>query len=369
MSNLIPLRDKSSLNIEWIQNMLTKFLGKELKINSFEIEPYDSKKSGFLSDFAFVTVSFLDQHISLAVKFLPSDINVINFVKDGNLHGKECLFIKAFQKVQQIYQFELPIPKIYYCEYSKDSFTLVMKNLKKEGYETSIKAEGLDTNHTEIAFRVMAQLHVAGYLYLNQCSSEEKKLLAISPEEDKIFKSTCIQYMREGFDILIQEYDPNSTIFVHMNKLLLEKDLVKYVTKPSDSIIPHTLVHGDYWGGQIMVNKENKDFKVIDWQLADVSSPAIDLTSFLMMSSSKEAFCDNLDFLLSAYHEEFQTLSKKYNLNVTFSINELKKLVHQSWAYGLMNTIATYDNFVKEKKMTKERISDVLNYCISLNVI
>ena len=93
---------------------------------------------------------------------------------------------------------------------------------------------------------------------------------------DEIGSHGIVQYLIDGWGLMKDVFDPD---VVSIANELLENP------EPLSSALshhPHTLVHGDYWVGNVRAPKQLQDpIVVLDWQLAAFAPPIIDLAWYI----------------------------------------------------------------------------------------
>lgn len=80
-----------------------------------------------------------------------------------------------------------------------------------------------------------------------------------------------------------------------------------------------TVSHGDMWVNNVMVNFQNGlpiDDKLVDFQVCDYKSPAMDLFFFLFTSVQLSVLQQNLDILIEDYHKHFISHLEKLKCDI-----------------------------------------------------
>ena len=199
-----------------------------------------------------------------------------------------------------------------------------MNNLKLDGYEMISKRKGLDLDTAKIVFEQLADLHATTYHFLQTYPGGFAKFsedfpLCLQKQwmtfDEKIFPARAVYHKVINRIVMILEQVIKSEESLRLARKMekyLEQDVNDACTeylKPKDDF--NILTHGDCWSNNFLFkkSKEGKPTEValVDFQLMRYGPPSVDLWYCLASSTSLRWRRDNLDTILTCYH---QRLSK-----------------------------------------------------------
>ncbi|XP_011498456.1 PREDICTED: uncharacterized protein LOC105362671 [Ceratosolen solmsi marchali] len=276
------------------------------------------------------------EQLYLIAKMFPKEDFIKNIFDFSLFFKKEIFFyqrlLPAFQQLEIDFGtkaseiFDLA-PKVFGTRYSAnsnvkvvdDSTLILMENLKRSGYYTLDKIEGLDLNHSRMAIRTLARFHALGIACKHyRPEFFETEVLAHS----KIVPYQNLKNAKNMFDVMFNKLCEDPRIAVHREALgivlgqKMKSMYFEYVA--NDPWL--SLVHLDAWTNNILYRKDEEgnlhDIKMIDFQNYTYNSPLRDLPYFLCTSTRRDVFAGKLDELLDLYYETFIEVLKKMRCNV-----------------------------------------------------
>ncbi|CAG7838474.1 unnamed protein product [Allacma fusca] len=303
---------------------LSSILGISISPSNFLATPNAQVGTGFLSQIVRVSCEELDgTPLKLIVKLLPQgDSSNTDFAKtivvDAAFDVREIDFYSIiYPDLIQV----LPELKDYMCHFytgfiteNPRSSVIVMGDLKPDGYKTINFGNYLSEFQMEESVKFMAKFHYASnaleykkklpldqiYPFLHDKNANEPTKQSFFTffinglaKLDAFFeKENCSVEFRDYFKSLLPDQIPIFTnVFRAMNK--------------------HTsLIHGDLWSNNLLVQDDGKSIKVIDWQLVACGDPSYDLAVLIISILPPERLKrDEVERLLRLYFDTYLELS------------------------------------------------------------
>ncbi|XP_067004320.2 uncharacterized protein [Anabrus simplex] len=281
---------------------------------------------------------------------------IIKGYPDGEFFRKYISDLGVFDRELSIYQSALPaiyrfaeercqhdqIPYIFpnVFKISRPN-TVVMEDLKHQGFRMANRKAMLDLQHCYIVVRSLAHLHgMSGALHKHH--------------PDILSQYDCVSFGRNNQQNLEKLLPARMKALTRSIKnwtgfetyaAKLEKLIPEYINTLVDICSPqpggfHVLTHGDCWINNYLFKYssmgEPTDVRFVDFQLSFLGSPAMDLTYFLYTSSQKEVKASHLDEVLKIYHTQLcETLAALGCNTDVFSFQDLKNEMKRVALYGL----------------------------------
>ncbi|CAB3383861.1 Hypothetical predicted protein [Cloeon dipterum] len=178
------------------------------------------------------------------------------------------------------------------------------------------RRQGLSKEQCAAVLRALAQLHAASFA-LREGSPEEFAALAQSVREmfwthsrRHAFEPFMRNANKETLRLIGDYYGSSETEFSRAFQQIADlgfEFLADIVTKVPEN--KKVLLHGDCWTNNLLF-KTNDDgvvsAKLLDFQLARISAPMIDLIFFLFTSTKPKNVGNYLEEFLQVYYEEFE---------------------------------------------------------------
>jgi hypothetical protein len=288
---------------------------------------------------------------------------ILKTLPPGNVVQKLLSDMKGFEKELQMYAATLPamhralkdapaneewlsLSARYFP--SKRQNIIVLEDLQHLGYKMANRQTGLDLEHCKMALKALARFHAAS-LALHKADPSSMETYT-----EEMYKNTgerrkhMSSYMEQTMNALASQIE-KWTGYEHYARNIREliptalDQMIKATEPKEDSL--NVLNHGDYWVNNIMFHYcpntgRVDDVKLIDFQLARFSSPAVDLQYFLCTSTNDDIRFRERDHLLREYHAELRDTLKALGLDPKFTFQQLKEDFEQQEEFGLL-TVCT----------------------------
>lgn len=328
------------------------------------------------------------ENCRLVFKFLPHDPALISFLDNGDLAEREVEFYKFMSSSEfQDVGVEVPVPEVYYASYTKDAITLILRDLNQDDYGSVIIRDGSSLDQTKTAFRAIASVHAAGYLYL-QRYGKQTGLKTLARE----FKTEFYEeFFQQNMKTLVDMYKGTSLSEIFEALIPLSAEI--RATSHQNPFI-ETVVHGDLWAGQLLYSQDQQFASIIDWQFCHLDNPVGDIMSMFFMSTDPRVLENHLTEILEDYwttfcniltvgggnttetgrvwkvgvkdHEGSRNilLTEKENSTCHDSVGleELVANVEEMWMFGFMFLTVSLHDFMNGDNLSRDRLDGALTF-------
>ncbi|EFA00204.1 uncharacterized protein LOC660404 [Tribolium castaneum] len=279
--------------------------------------------------------------------------------------------LRQFQQEQGVKDLISCFPEFYTARLSKDatgkvdeSSVLLIKNIKKEGFQTLDRTVGFNLEQGRFILGKMAEMHATS-LALKILRPEEfksklgpflqqYKVFEMAEEDNRKMINVSLNVVKE--DDVCRKYLPQIEEFLWKN---LDFCLTKNIKTSSPSHFL-TLTHCDLWVNNIMVkfdkNSRITEVKFVDFQLYEYASFVRDVVFFIFSSVQTSVLKESCDDLLLHYFDSLikHLVSLKCDTKLfTYDafLDEIKSVVHQGEFFHVLTMLPPI--FAAEKD-TKE---------------
>ncbi|KAG7155586.1 uncharacterized protein LOC121854804 isoform X1 [Homarus americanus] len=361
---LEPLHSEKQLNKQWLENLLLHKHGSPVTVLSWHCV-LPSSREGFLSEIAYVKVIYANQSVKetekkLVFKFLPQDFESRKFVLKSGIVKREVAFYKLLNspecgEICQRSGIVLPVPECYFASYAEDCMTIVMQDVSVDHYKTVIVKEGSTIIQTKAAVKAIALVHAFGYVYLKHGSC--KKHL------DAITETVDVDSLDEDFipnlQTLASMYEGTPTADTFRALMPLTKALHDY---PLRYPLFNTILHGDFWAGQLLFSDDESKAIIIDWQFCNIGNPVCDIMSMFFMSSDIYMVAHHLEEILSDYWYTLTRALEDNKMKVDFTFDHLMANAEELWISGFVNLGCSIHAFLPAGNITEKRLKAAVQF-------
>ncbi|KAM7364656.1 uncharacterized protein ACRADG_001057 isoform 1-T2 [Cochliomyia hominivorax] len=315
----------------YLENILKKYLKDEkLQIKDIEIKPATANGDNYASVMSRIKVKFLSestqsQELTFIMKYsYESDPFIANIMSGYDVYNTE---MKMYEKVlpqiaeilKEIGDTEQLFAKTLNVDYGRSA--IIFEDLSVKNFILADRLKGLDEKHSCMVLKKLAKFHAAAKILNQRLEGElEKYQRGIFNRHTRAF-GCVFEYLTEicaNFALNCSELGA----YYHDKLVKLRPYIVEYGTKAYNSNPKHfyTLNHGDLWINNMMMlydltteERTLKDVLLIDFQLCNWSSVAVDLHYFFHTSLEPELQLDfnALNRLVQYYHMVLVDVLKK----------------------------------------------------------
>ncbi|XP_046387008.1 uncharacterized protein LOC124156481 [Ischnura elegans] len=265
---------------------------------------------------------------SFILKALPENPETREAYQSESLFRNEVAFytraLPALIDFQSRMGARSPFRGVPQC-FRADGDLIVLEDLRCRGFRMADRKVGLDAAHLEAALALLARLHA---LSLAMRASEPRRFAAVvagavrevmfTPENEAWYRAYYRSASRAACAVVGDAF-PATDAYLRRLRAFADDgffqrmvDLVSAATASDPGgqryDVPLVLCHGDCWTNNIMFRYSGDDDDriaeacLLDFQMARVGSPALDLASLLYCCTSRELRRAHLDRLLEHYH-------------------------------------------------------------------
>lgn len=225
-------------------------------------------------------------------------------------------YFEAFQRERGVSDDDgfFAFPKCYGTvrdnEYLGDH-AIVMENLKEKNFYILDKAKEIDYDHSILLLTELGKLHAVSFAIRDQQPEKFKEFMQrTSIFHEAIDQSIGARLIKKSLiNRAIRSLHPSETNLIKkMEALKLTYQNLLTEVKSNTNCEPFgVMIHGDCWVNNLLYQCEN-DYNrptgvcLIDWQLGQFGSPAVDVACFLFCSLSPELRNEHFDRFLEIYH-------------------------------------------------------------------
>uniref|UniRef100_A0A914XLQ0 CHK kinase-like domain-containing protein n=1 Tax=Plectus sambesii TaxID=2011161 RepID=A0A914XLQ0_9BILA len=236
-------------------------------------------------------------------------------------HSNETVSLTFLNGIQDE---QLAVPKLYFSqEYRNDKpghGCLIMEDVVR-GTTPNI-VEGMSEAQLLQAAHTLAAIQAASM-------DEEEKLSKLNSIPDDFYNSfsTMVEGAAQQFHMMAPEFGFED-LFPKVKWIFEAETLISIMQYPEKKGLPKGLTHGDLWGNNLLVGKDENGkptgdlLSIIDWQTAHAGFAAEDFGRMLVTSATGELRRQQTDNILRAYFDDLQkNLAKRgKNCSLTFEI-------------------------------------------------
>lgn len=327
--------------------------------------------------------------LSLIMK-LPPDSKV----RQERLNSKQAfeneifsyeILLPAMVKLQQDHCVDekdgfFRFPKSYgtYADPENGNYALVMEDLAVRDYEMRNKFETWNFEHCKLVMIELGRYHALSFGLRDQSPAVFAELSKRRPtflmnliDKEKVKNAWSQKYTKisKMFETEENEWADKIEALGSTYVERIRECCAQNAAEPFS-----VMNHGDCWNNNIMYryesgSKEPEEICLIDWQISQWCSPAMDLSHFLFASTEKELRDKHYDELLRVYYQSLSALLRRLGSDPEklFKFNDLQEQLRKFSYYGLIMAplvITISNNFddVAYKKRVYDVVRDFFKY-------
>jgi len=268
------------------------------------------------------------------------DFTPMVFEKEGKFYLD--LLPNLNQIITQSGEKQLPFPKCYYAQYTKDKEMIIFEDLRLKGFKMTDRRKGMDVQHAALVMQGLGRLHAASIIVKNKTSIDNMKeqypWLLTELWSGKVLENLFPPQVQNSKDILIKVGGHEKAVN-WLDKLL--PNIVDFFAK-NLVICPKfsAVCHGDCWNNNILFRYNDSGLPVecmlLDVQVNKIASLATDLNHFIFASLDGPVRKPNLDRLLTEYYASLSSVMAGCSQVTPFTKDELVKEYKSKNGHGLI---------------------------------
>lgn len=293
-------------------------------------------------------------------------------------------YFEVFQRERGVHHTDdgfLSFPKCYGIirdEKLLGDHAIVMENLNEKRFYMWNKEKDIDFDHSALVLKELGKFHAVSFAIRDQEPEKFKEFMQRTSDfHEELNKSLGVQLMqRSQFDQAIRSLDPSETRLIERMNILKStyQELLTEVKSNTNCEPFGVLVHGDLWINNLLYRCDDTSSTpstvcLIDWQLSQFGSPAIDLACFLFCSLSPTLRNKHFDQFLNIYYSNLVATLTKLGSDASklFTFDNLQDQLRQFSKYvmflaPIMIGIMTSDmNKVRDMDETVRRMEILTN--------
>ncbi|KAG5668326.1 hypothetical protein PVAND_016270 [Polypedilum vanderplanki] len=300
--------------------------------------------------------------IPLIIKTSPKNVGRRKTFRSADFFRNEIKFYEIIVKI--FYEFQStkenlksPFKEIHPCLLSFLDGTndfLILENLNDCGYFSSPRQKPMALNLSRLIMQTLGRFHGMSFIIRDQDPELFKELSTVLEEtyHSNRFKTWHGNFIDIQTDIALDALSKiygGTEIEARGKKFLTESSLFDKMVSYIEARNQYTVIsHGDCWTPNFLfktIKHDGKDVvvkaKMIDFQLARVSSPAIDISFFIYCCTNEELRAQHYDDLLKAYHDSLSEIIKDFGSNPEklFPFSALESELQKYARYGVAISI------------------------------
>lgn len=205
-------------------------------------------------------------------------------------------------------------PKCYgtFADPEAGDFAIVLEDLRETGYQMWNKLDTLDYAHARLVVAELGRFHALSHALRDQRPTEfaELRLKKADFMLNMLDSDMGANTWKNMYMMAREALEPNETELRDKMRLLADTfvDRLRRCCKDDASEPFGVLCHGDFWNNNIMYRYEEgsripAEVCLIDWQLVQFCSPAMDLTHFLFTSTEKRLRDEHYMDMIGTYSD------------------------------------------------------------------
>lgn len=318
------------------------------------------------------------------IKSAPRNENFRTFAPVNLAYDREIYMyskvLPAFIKLQNDRGIKEPFKsfaKYYRSSMEHMNEALIMEDMKAIGFKLCDRHQPLDHNHTLLALKEYGKFHALSFALRDQ----EPKIfneLAKNTQEN-FFNGMNSNGLHESFrsqsERALNSLDPVKHKVAYEKLKKFQDNMVDIINTAvkSDLDDPYSVIgHGDCWINNFLfkydeITKLPSELCILDWQLARVGSPALDLGYFIFTGTSKELRDKHYKSLIQQYYDSFSSYLRELGSDPDklFPFDVLQEHLKKYSVYGLYMAMLVLIIIISDT----EEIPDVHNVASNENVI
>ncbi|KAH8404899.1 hypothetical protein KR222_010058 [Zaprionus bogoriensis] len=312
------------------------------------------------------------EQLSLIVKTIPIT-EITQFFVNG----------RVFIKEKQTYTDILPRLDIlcngskfgakYYHSVKAPVQTIVINDLKVDGFRTASRESGLDWAHASLILQKLGKFHATSMVLAKKDPEIVEQYQRGMLSENNLLKSDTFENIFGGFlKGLIQatgKWPGYEKITAHLQRFddNFRKILVDAAKpRPTDRYV--VLNHGDMWTNNLMYAYENAAQPevptraiFVDFQLSFYGSPACDLNFFLNTSIKLELLQERREDLIKVYYQAFREALEYARFEPIPSYEDLLFELRSREIYGVFGLFAFLPMITMPKELSQDNSIENMN--------
>lgn len=284
--------------------------------------------------------------VHLVIKTTPKSIGWRKTFRSADFFRNEINFfnvvVKGFNEFQEAkrdakYRFnDFPNCLLTFMDGTNDF--VVLENLNNYGYYVASRNAAMDVNLCRLIMQTLGRFHGVSFAIRDQSPQLFEELSSVLEETyyANRLKPWYHEFMKNQIEVAIDAVEKvyGGTIIEERAKnFLTNGSLYDKMVKLTHSRNRYSVIgHGDCWVPNFLIHSVGDvpvKAKIIDFQLARLASPVIDISFFIYSCTTESLRAQYYDDLIKAYHKSLSDMISSLGSNpeylFPFSALEVKK--------------------------------------------
>lgn len=314
---------------------------------------FDSKTVGqdqFMSNVVFLTaVVQRDKQtvrLPLVVKLEPFNVELRDSLRTNiQFYNEVFMYEKVLPFLDKSNICESTFAKFYHGvgrTDKSDENIVVIEDLRPKGFRLTEERAFLDYDHLSLAMSKLGKFHALSYIAKKESPDEFYKLGKALKESTWTGGETFHTIMRACFH-RPAEYLIGQGKHVDVLRRLLksfDSGINEFMMKLVTPREPYAVIcHGDFCRNNVLFaysEGKPRDVRFFDIATSRYSSPAVDISFFLLLNASGKTRRDRWDDLLAVYHSALAAIATASGADVP-TLEQLRREVLENAVYGFVH--------------------------------
>lgn len=327
----------SEHTIKNLQEVLSEYIKSNQRISDQKIANLTSPGENYGSVMLKLDITLKDEkngtkeELHTVAKMIPAQdflrdmFNIqVSFKHEIAMYNVIAPLLRSFQRENGVDEVIDCFPEFYGARINlrKDNdivdedAVLILENLNFKGYQSVDRHVGFDLKTTQLILRDLAAFHAIPLaIKLKKPDVFDKKIKPyLAP-----FRPPSLPHDKEIQSMFLEILQESCECIPWIPKVKEMFDNTKTIQKLPPREPFATMTHGDMWVNNTMVKFQNGlpvSNKLVDFQVCDYKSPAIDVLFFLFTSVQLSVLQDNFNDLIEFYHKQLISHLEKLKCDV-----------------------------------------------------
>ncbi|CAH1406806.1 unnamed protein product [Nezara viridula] len=239
-----------------------------------------------------------------------------------------------------------------FIHYDPRSHSILLEDLKENGYSVVPRQKGLDLDHAILALNSLGRYHgMAKVLEQREIISKDDYKPYTLFTDLKLVKSYLYGSISNLSKVMKNSWGPEWEDTANKLKISFEPFAAKWMsmgTVQSETNFT-VLNHGDFWSNNMMFKydfqKRPIGVKFLDYQAPHYNTPCIDLSYFMYLGIQPPVRRSNYQFLLKTYHDSLVRTLDKFGFTGTKpTLEDITDTMKRLEFFGLTYFAVSYPN-------------------------
>ncbi|EDV31069.1 uncharacterized protein Dana_GF15176 [Drosophila ananassae] len=234
--------------------------------------------------------------------------------------------------------------KCFFADVAPGKEIYILEDLGALGYTSLNRFQGLSTEEAKVCLKKIAQFHGASKVL---CEEQPDLVAKLSPSHytngisDPVTSAILLDGTTYVADLFAAELPEISRKMKAQIPEIYSNSMQKVVDPKLSNL--NTIIHGDTWLNNIMVNRKEEKAVLLDFQGSFFGSPAIDLHFFFYTSLQSEDLFNRQDELLDFYFRHFTDTLKECKFKGQLpTFGQLQDEMHRCLYYGYFSAVCEF---------------------------